>query len=155
MNKKNKKVILVVLFFIVVIFLAILANTFISGEGIKGAVVKDEGVKVSVLKDGRGDISVKEGDTVSVHYKAKILDTGIIFDSTRDESFNHPFPTVFKVGDENIIEGMSMGVLNMKVGEIRLIEIKSKYAYQEKGIEGIVPPNSDLIYEIELLSINN
>mgnify|MGYP001600603172 FL=1 len=52
-----------------------------------------------------------------------------------------------------MIKGWDVGVVGMKKGEKRRLEINSEYAYGEKSIEGIIPPNANLIYEVELVEI--
>lgn len=90
---------------------------------------------------------VKSGDTVVVHY-AGTLQTGEEFDNSKKRG--EPF--VFKVGQGMVIEGWEQGVVGMKVGGQRILVIPPELGYGEKGI-GPIPPNSTLVFSIELLEI--
>lgn len=94
----------------------------------------------------------KAGDTVSVNYTGKLTD-GTVFDSNVDPKFGHVEPLEFQLGAGMMIEGFDKGVLGMKVGEKKTINIPSAQAYGEAGRPPMIPPNSDLVFEVELLSI--
>jgi FKBP-type peptidyl-prolyl cis-trans isomerase len=112
---------------------------------------KEEGVKITILKEGTGDVA-KAGDTVAMNYTGTFLD-GKAFDSNIDPKFNHVEPFVFTLGAGQVIKGWDVGVAGMKVGEKRKLEIKSEFAYGERGAGGAIPPNTDLVFEVELLGI--
>ena len=110
-----------------------------------------EGVKITVLQEGTGEVA-KFGDRVSMNYTGK-LTNGTVFDSNVDPKFNQPTPFDFTLGAGEVIKGWDNGIMGMKVGEKRVLEIEPAYAYGERGI-GPIPPNSKLIFEVELVSIN-
>lgn len=110
-----------------------------------------EGVKIQVLQEGSGDVA-KSGDSVSMNYTGR-LESGTVFDSNVDPQFNHPEPFTFTLGAGQVIKGWDTGIVGMKVGEKRVLEIEPEFAYGEQGI-GPIPPNSTLIFEVELLSVN-
>ncbi|MBU0976609.1 MAG: FKBP-type peptidyl-prolyl cis-trans isomerase [Patescibacteria group bacterium] len=102
--------------------------------------------KIEDTKVGEG-AEVKNGDTVSVHYTGTLID-GTKFDSSVDR--NEPFE--FTVGSGGVIEGWEKGLLGMKVGGKRKLEIPSSMGYGETG-SGSIPPKAGLVFEIELLEI--
>ena len=99
------------------------------------------------LKVGTSSAEVAAGDTISVHYIGSFLD-GKKFDSSY--SRNQPFSIL--VGARQVIAGFELGVVGMKVGGKRKIFIPANLAYGEKGT-GPIPPNTPLIFEVELLEI--
>ncbi len=108
-----------------------------------------QGMKIEVLKEGTGDSS-KNGDIVAVHYVGTFED-GTKFDSSIDRGT----PFSFSLGAGQVIKGWDLGVLGMKVGEKRKLTIPPNLAYGETGTPGgPIPPNATLIFEVELLSIN-
>ena len=99
------------------------------------------------LAKGKGP-EAKPGDRVRVHYVGTLPD-GTKFDSSRDR--NKPFD--FALGAGQVIKGWDQGVAGMRVGEKRKLLIPPSLAYGARGRPGI-PPNSALIFEVELLAIN-
>ena len=124
-------------------------NTAVSGENSQ--------LVVTITKPGTG-AEVKVGDSISINYRGKFLD-GKEFDN----SFKSNAPFVLKLGEGTVIRGVEFGILGtggenvgpMKVGESRTIFISPDLAYGEAGSpEGVVPPNTPLVFEVELLGIN-
>ena len=103
-------------------------------------------VTTTVLAEGTGP-ACKKGDKVAIHYVGTLLDGGK-FASSRDTNQ----PLLFTVGQRGIVRGMSQGVLGMRVGEKRKIVVPPSLAYGERSSDKI-PPNSTLVYEVELLGI--
>ena len=86
------------------------------------------------------------GSTVSVHYTGKLVD-GTIFDS----SYQRNNPISFVLGKGQVIEGWDEGLLKMAKGGSGKFVIPSNLAYGENGAGGIIPPNSTLIFDLELI----
>jgi FKBP-type peptidyl-prolyl cis-trans isomerase len=104
-----------------------------------------QGLKTWDVKVGQGD-AVKAGGRVKVHYTGWTLD-GKIFDSSVQR--NSPI----EFGLNQVIQGWATGVPGMKPGGVRRLYIPSKLAYGERGAGSGIPPNSDLVFEIELIEI--
>lgn len=94
----------------------------------------------------------KSGDTVAMNYTGRLED-GTVFDSNVDPKFNHVEPFVFVLGTGQVIPGWDKGIVGMKVGEKKTLTISPVDAYGENGVPGVIPPNSTLIFEVELLAI--
>ena len=104
-------------------------------------------LKTEILTPGQGELAAN-GDTVVVHY------TGTFLDATKfDSSLDRGQPFSFVLGLGQVIAGWEQGVLGMKVGEKRKLTIAPALAYGSAGIPGAIPPNSTLIFEVELLEI--
>ena len=104
------------------------------------------GLKYIVLKEGTGAKPVATSN-VKVHYTGSLLD-GKVFDS----SVQRGQPIDF--GLNQVIPGWTEGVQLMTEGSKYKFLIPSKLAYGERGAGGVIPPNSDLIFEVELIKIN-
>jgi len=101
----------------------------------------------TTLTPGKGP-AAKTGDKVRVHYLGTFPD-GKKFDASRD----HGKPFDFTIGQGMVIKGWDQGVVGMKVGEKRKLVVPPSLAYGPRGRPGI-PPNSTLVFEIDLLEIN-
>jgi len=107
------------------------------------------GVTIERIAPGDGTNFPKKGDTVTIHYVGTLLD-GSKFDSSRDRG--SPFVTVIGVG--KVIKGWDEGVLQLSVGEKATLTATPDYAYGSRGFPPVIPPNSTLKFEVELIKIN-
>lgn len=99
------------------------------------------------IEVGTGDAVVEAGDDIVIHYHGTLTD-GTVFDSSVDRG--EPFQTQIGVGQ--VIQGWDEGVIGMKTGGKRKLTIPPQMAYGEQGV-GSIPPNSTLIFEVELVEI--
>ncbi|PRT54447.1 hypothetical protein B9G98_02067 [Wickerhamiella sorbophila] len=102
--------------------------------------------EVLQITPGDGKTYPQPGQTVSMHYVGK-LESGKKFDSSIDRG--RPFE--FVLGRGSVIRGLDEGARKISLGEKAVINITSDYAYGERGFPGFVPPNSNLIFEVEML----
>jgi len=105
-----------------------------------------DGLQMQDLTVGTGT-EVKSGDTVTVNYLGT-LTNGTKFDSSYDR--NQPFTTQIGVGQ--VIKGWDEGMVGMKVGGKRKLTIPASLGYGSADM-GSIPPNSTLIFEVELLGV--
>lgn len=110
-----------------------------------------EGVKITILKEGTGAVA-KSGDTVAMNYTGTLAD-GSTFDSNVDPKFQHVEPFPFILGAGQVIKGWDTGIVGMKVGEQRKLEIAPDFAYGASGHPPVIPPNATLTFTVELLAI--
>jgi FKBP-type peptidyl-prolyl cis-trans isomerase len=96
---------------------------------------------------GAGD-EATAGNTVDVHYTGTLKD-GKKFDSSLDRG--KPFS--FKLGAGQVIKGWDEGVAGMKVGGKRKLVIPSNLAYGKSGAGGVIPPDAELTFVVELLKV--
>jgi FKBP-type peptidyl-prolyl cis-trans isomerase len=104
------------------------------------------GLKYQVLKGGTGTVSPKATDTVKVHYHGTLLD-GTVFDSSVERGEPISFPL------NGVIRGWTEGLQLMKVGDKFKFEIPPNLAYGDRSPSPKIPPNSTLVFEVELLGI--
>jgi len=95
---------------------------------------------------GSGEETSKDGDIINVQYAGRLLANGKQFDAGTIS---------FKLGDGKVIPGWELGLKGMKVGGKRSIKIPPSLAYGNMGAGGLIPPNSDLEFDCELLGISN
>ncbi len=121
-------------------------ETYLTENGKKeGIVTLASGLQYRVMTEGTG-VKPKAEDTVVTHYKGTFID-GKQFDS----SYDRKEPATFAVN--GVIPGWTEALQLMTVGSKWQLFVPGKLAYGDKGFQNAIPPNSVLIFEIELLSI--
>ncbi len=119
---------------------------FLAENGKKeGVTTTDSGLQYEVIQEGSGKKPVLS-DTVKVHYKGTLLD-GTVFDSSYDRNEPVEFPL------NAVIAGWGEGLQLMNTGSKYKLYIPAKIAYGERGVPQVIPPNSLLTFEVELLEI--
>ncbi len=111
-------------------------------------VTTSSGLKYIDQKVGTGP-SPSAGKTVRVHYTGKLAN-GQKFDSSVDRG--EPFE--FQIGVGHVIKGWDEGVMSMKVGGKRTLIIPASLGYGARGAGGVIPPNAELHFDVELLGVN-
>ncbi|MCB0346055.1 MAG: FKBP-type peptidyl-prolyl cis-trans isomerase [Bdellovibrionales bacterium] len=114
-------------------------------------VTTSSGLQYKDTQVGTGP-TAESGMNVSVHYTGWLNqdgDKGTKFDSSLDRG--RPF--VFPLGKGRVIRGWDEGVAGMKVGGKRTLMIPSKLGYGARGAGAVIPPNADLIFDVELLGV--
>jgi len=104
-------------------------------------------LQIEDIRVGTGP-EAKAGQTVIVHYVGTLV-SGQKFDSSRDRGQGFSFPR----GGGRVIKGWDQGVSGMKVGGLRKLTIPPHLAYGTQGFPPVIPPNSTLVFEVELLEI--
>ncbi|KAG0524419.1 hypothetical protein BDA96_07G209600 [Sorghum bicolor] len=110
----------------------------------------DKKILKKVLKEGEGYERPNEGAVVEVKITGKLQDGTVFTKKGHDEE-----PFKFKTDEEEVIDGLDRAVLNMKKGEVALVTIPPEYAFgstESKQDLAVVPPNSTVVYEVELVS---
>ena len=105
-------------------------------------------VTKQIIQEGDGNTFPQAGQQLEMHYDGTLED-GTVFDSSRRKG--RPFKFVIGVGQ--VIQGWDEGVMTMSLGEKAKLTITGDMAYGPAGIDGIIPPNATLIFEVELLKL--
>jgi peptidylprolyl isomerase len=113
-----------------------------------GTLVKTpSGLSYIITKRGRGRMP-KVGETVVVHYTGTLLN-GRKFDSSHDAGRAYSFA----LGKGEVIKGWDEGVARLRTGDQAILIVPAKLGYGEKG-KGPIPPNTSMIFVVELMDIN-
>ncbi|KAL4937656.1 hypothetical protein BDV06DRAFT_226758 [Aspergillus oleicola] len=115
-----------------------------------------QGVIRQILTPGNGTDSPRKGDTVIIDYRGCLYDgvqrdnfcMGVQFDTSTGRG-----PLKTEIGVGKVIPGWDEGVQQMTLGERAILTISSDYGYGKKGFPGLIPPDSGLVFEVELKRI--
>jgi FKBP-type peptidyl-prolyl cis-trans isomerase len=110
------------------------------------AITTRSGLTYLITKKGTGS-RLKKGDTVILHYTG-MLTNGVKFDSSRDGK-----PYSFELGAGRVIKGWDEGVAKLRVGDHAILVVPSTLAYGSKGAGDVIPPDSKLIFLIEVVDV--
>jgi FKBP-type peptidyl-prolyl cis-trans isomerase len=108
----------------------------------KDSIQYEEGVFYQTIKEGTGRL-VKVTDTITVHYKGSLFSDGSIFDQTKQKPATFPL--------ERLINGWQLGLVHCKIGGKMRLYITSGSAYGIRTRSATIPPNSILVFDVEVL----
>jgi cyclophilin family peptidyl-prolyl cis-trans isomerase len=125
----------------------------------------DSGIKIHFLKKGDGT-KANPGNTVLVNYAGYFSDgtmfdtswedlalEGGVFNQQRKDQVGYKPMAVTYGPDAKVIPGFREGLLNMDIGDRAVVFIPSHLGYGENGAGGVIPPNTDLIFELEIMEV--
>ena len=104
----------------------------------------ESGLQYFVLKEGTGEAKPAASSHVTVNYEGKLLD-GTVFDSSYSRNKSIDFPL------GNVIKGWTEGVQLMQKGSVYIFKVPPHLGYGSQGAGGVIPPDSTLIFQIELI----
>jgi peptidylprolyl isomerase len=117
----------------------------------KAVRIAEGGLTYMELAIGSGPVA-ETGNIAVIHFTGWIDDNGkkgnVFFDSRYEGK-----PVAFKIGTDIVIEGWNIGVVGMQPGGRRMLTVPSDLGYGAEGAADVVPPNADLIFDIELLEV--
>ena len=120
---------------------------FLSNKNLRAEKTR-EGIFYSMITEGAGQLP-RQGEFVKIRYVGKLLSGKIFDESPKDE------PYVFQLGNGQVIEGWNKAIQKLKIGTKATLYIPAYLAYGSIGIGTAIPPNSPLIYDIELVEVLN
>lgn len=125
----------------------VLSNALAAG----GFLTTTRGTQFRDLKTGVGE-SVQIGDVVTMHFVGWLDERGTkgkeIYNSRKEGR-----PVSFVVGTDRVMQGWSDGVIGMKPGGKRMLKITPTLGYGARGVEGVIPPDSVLMFLIDLIAV--
>ncbi len=110
----------------------------------------DNGLIIEDIELGQGS-EANEYNKITVNYTGKLED-GSIFDSSLKKGRS---PFTFTLGVGSVIKGWDLGVKGMKVGGKRKLTIPPELGYGDRGAGSVIPPGAKLVFEIDLLSVED
>ncbi|UCE42748.1 MAG: peptidylprolyl isomerase [Candidatus Aminicenantes bacterium] len=127
------------------------------------AVESDSGLKYVIVKEGKGKVP-ELGSKVRIRYSGEVLNGKMFFSTTNGKPNNEPPAEEFimEIGKNHVTTGFDQAVMEMRLGEKRILILPSPLAYGTSGfyakeIQGkkrfVISPNSTLVYEVELLEL--
>ncbi|POY75700.1 hypothetical protein BMF94_1323 [Rhodotorula taiwanensis] len=132
-------------------FLSMQGAAASSSPPVAAAAAEPTELKIDVThKPSPCNFLSKKGDKLSMHYDGR-LSTGKEFDSSRKRG--QPFK--FNIGRGQVIKGWEQGLLDMCPGEKRTLTIPASLGYGSRGAGGVIPGGATLVFDVELLDIEN
>jgi peptidylprolyl isomerase len=116
------------------------------GAAWPGLVAREDGILSRLVREGSGP-EMRKGALARIGYKGMLPD-GKVF----DQSILHGGPQEFEIGTGQVIPGWDMVIPGMRKGEKRVVAIPPEYAYGTRGVAGIIPPDSFLVFELEVVA---
>jgi len=113
----------------------------------EGMTATPSGLEFKIIEEGYG-VKPISGQKIKAHYAGYLLN-GAKFDA----SYDRGKPLEFNVGVGRVIKGWDEALLDMKVGEKRLLKIPSQLAYGAKGAGGVIPGGATLVFYVELVTL--
>lgn len=111
------------------------------------------GILFEIIKPGTGE-QAKAGQTATVHYTGHLLKDKDVIGNYFDSSKKRNQPFKFRIGAGQVIKGWDLSLQDMKVGETRIVILPPNMGYGSQNVGGgLIPSNSTLIFEIELLAV--
>ncbi len=126
-------------------------KAYFKANGIN-AIRTATGLYYTIKKHGKGE-NVKPGEYASVNYTGRLLGDDKAFDSNTDPEFHHPEPFVVCVGTGSVIKGWDEGLALYKKGAKGTLYIPSGLAYGSQDRSPTIPPNSILVFDVEIAKI--
>lgn len=149
-KRRNQQRLIIIVSVLVIIgaFSAVIYYSSAKDKQSEGEMITTaSGLQYQEITVGTGQ-EAKNGDTVTVHYVGTLED-GTQFDSSRDRG--EPFQVT--IGTGGVIAGWEEGLQGMRVGGTRKLVVPPELGYGAQAVGDVIPANSTLIFEIELLSI--
>ena len=113
----------------------------------------DSGLKCEILRNGPSDTSLpKPGQLITTHYTCwqdQAGEPGLQVDST----YERGEPFTFRIGKDQVIRGWDIALMDMRMGDKRRLFIPTELAFGRMGATKLVPGNTDLIYDVEIIAI--
>jgi FKBP-type peptidyl-prolyl cis-trans isomerase len=135
-----------------VALLGVLVMTTQDSSAEAKTVTTSSGLRYVDTVTGSG-AEAKSGQQVSVHYTGWLLEAGDKKGNKFDSSVDRGQPFRFALGAGMVIKGWDEGVAGMKVGGKRTLMIPSTLGYGARGAGGVIPPNANLMFDVELLGV--
>jgi len=146
---KNSRIAFSLLALIIAVSFNLSTDAISKEEKMSGDIqTTPSGLQYIVIEEGTGD-KPEKGKKVKVHYTGKLED-GTVFDS----SVKRGVPIEFTLGVGQVIKGWDEGISDMQPGGKRQLIIPPDLGYGPNGYPPVIPPNSTLIFDVELVEVN-
>ncbi len=127
-------------------------ETMKNGSMESSIITLPSGLRYQIIQSSDNATVAQSGTTVTVHYTGW-LNKNDAADKKFDSSVDRNKPFTFKLGIGQVIKGWDEGVAGMKIGEKRRLFIPANLGYGTRGAGAIIPPDSALIFDVELISV--